>query len=42
MTESEQALINRVQAAEYLLTRILSDLLARARSRRLDSIIGSS
>jgi hypothetical protein len=30
MTETEQALMNRVQAAEYLLTRILSDLLAQA------------
>ena len=30
MTEAEQALMNRVQAAEYLLTRIISDLLTRA------------
>jgi len=29
MTETEQALMNRVQAAEYLLTRIISDLLGR-------------
>ena len=29
MTETEQALMNRVQAAEYLLVRILSDLLSR-------------
>lgn len=30
MTETEQALLNRVQAAEYLLSRILSELISKA------------
>ena len=30
MTETEQALLNRVQAAEYLLSRILAEMIAKA------------